>query len=90
MKRTALLCGVALITSIAAAAPPSQSEARAIPNLASAEFGWQVSSGLNFLSIPGKLGPVGNTCLHIRARADAIARTEAGGMAQLDGGAGLA
>src|SRR5258708_7346914 len=58
MKRTALLCGVALIASVAAAAPQSQKEATAIPDLASAEFGWEVSSGLNFLPAPGKLAPI--------------------------------
>jgi hypothetical protein len=59
MMKTAFLCGVALIASIAAVAPQSQNEAKVIPNFASAEFGWQVSSGLNFLSIPGTLAPVG-------------------------------
>jgi hypothetical protein len=61
MKRTALLCGVVFIASLAAAAPQSQKEPTAIPDLSSPDFGWEVSSGLNFLPAPGKLPPIRRT-----------------------------
>jgi hypothetical protein len=63
MKRRAFLCGVMLIASAAVAAPQSQKDESAIPNLASPEFSWQVSSGFYFLRIPGKLAPVGRGAL---------------------------
>jgi hypothetical protein len=59
MSRTALLCGAVLIASVAVAAPQSEKPAAAIPNLASAAFGWQPSSGLNFVRLSGKVAPVG-------------------------------
>jgi len=59
MTKTALLCGAVLIASFAAAAAQSQTERSAIPNFASADFGWQPVSGLNFLPVQGKVAPVG-------------------------------
>jgi hypothetical protein len=60
MSRTVLWCGVALIASFAAGtAALGQAEGSAIPNLMSADFGWQPASGLYFLPVEGKIAPVG-------------------------------
>jgi hypothetical protein len=55
-----LLCGAALIASVAVgiAAGTGMPES-AIPNFASADFGWQLTTGLDFRPIEGKVAPVG-------------------------------
>lgn len=60
MKKSALLCSSLLIASFAfASAAQVQEQARTIPNLSSADFGWQPASGLDFLPVEGKVAPVG-------------------------------
>ena len=60
MFKTALSCSAALIAFFAVgSAAPAQAEESAIPNLMSADFGWQPASGLNFLRVEGKVAPVG-------------------------------
>src|SRR5260370_21977576 len=60
MFQTALSCSAALIAFFAVgSAAPAQAEESAIPNLMSADFGWQPASGLNFLRVEGKVAPVG-------------------------------
>ena len=60
MSKKALLCGSVLIASFAvAAAAQAQAQGSNIPNLSSAEFGWQPASGLDFLPVEGKVAPVG-------------------------------
>jgi len=60
MPKTTLLCGALLLAGVAvAAAAPTETHESAIPNLASADFGWLPASGLNFLAVEGKLAPVG-------------------------------
>ena len=61
MSKTALLCSAVLIGSLAAAATTAQAQAQesAIPNLASADFGWQSAGGFNFRTVEGKVAPTG-------------------------------
>jgi hypothetical protein len=60
MSKTVLWCSAALIAFFAAGATVrAQSEESGIPNLMSADFGWDPASGLNFLSVPGKVAPTG-------------------------------
>ena len=59
MSRIALLCGSAMIASVAIAAAQVPAERSDIPNFASAEFGWQPASGLDLLPIEGKIAPIG-------------------------------
>lgn len=60
MFKMSLLSGTALIASVAvgviaeAGTPES-----AIPNFASADFGWQLTTGLDFRPIEGKVAPIG-------------------------------
>jgi hypothetical protein len=60
MFKMSLLSGAALIASVAmgvvaeAGTPES-----AIPNFASADFGWQLATGLDFRPIEGKVAPIG-------------------------------
>jgi len=60
MCKMSLLCGAALIASVAVgiAAGTGMPES-AIPNFASADFGWQLTTGLDFRPIEGKVAPVG-------------------------------
>ena len=57
MFRLALLCGSAMIASVAMAAVAQTPQD--IPNFSSAEFGWQPMSGLDFLPVEGKVAPIG-------------------------------
>jgi hypothetical protein len=61
MSKTALRCGAVLIASLAVgAAAQAQTHESAIPNLASADFGWQHGfDGLNFQRVEGKVAPTG-------------------------------
>jgi hypothetical protein len=61
MSRTTLLCGAALMTCLAPlTAARAQAQDGAIPNLASADFGWQHGFlGLNFQPVEGKIAPTG-------------------------------
>jgi hypothetical protein len=60
MFKSASWHGAAMIASFAVAtAALAQAERSAIPNLMSADFGWQPASGLNFLPVEGKVAPVG-------------------------------
>jgi hypothetical protein len=60
MFKTSLLSGAALIASVTAgiAAEPG-TPGNAIPNFASANFGWQLTTGLDFRPIEGKVAPIG-------------------------------
>src|SRR5882672_11934116 len=58
MSGLPLLYGAALIVSVCIALP-AQTQDSAIPNFTSANFGWLVSSGFDFLPIAGKIAPVG-------------------------------
>jgi hypothetical protein len=57
MFRTSLLCGAALI-ALAGIAARAETQANAIPNFASAGFGWQPTTFLDFQPIEGKLPPI--------------------------------
>jgi hypothetical protein len=57
MSKMPLLRNV-LIVSICTAMP-GQAQQNAIPNFTSANFGWLVSSGFDFLPVEGKIAPVG-------------------------------
>lgn len=61
MSKTALRCSAVLIASLAVgAAARAQTHESAIPNLASADFGWQHGfGGLNFQRVKGKAAPTG-------------------------------
>ena len=60
MSKIPLLCGAALVASLAACiAVGARAEESGIPNLMSFDFGWQPASGLNFLPVEGKVAPVG-------------------------------
>ena len=52
MARMALLCGSAMIASVAIAAAQVPAERSDIPNFASAEFGWQPASRLTISPYP--------------------------------------
>jgi hypothetical protein len=58
MSKTALRCSALLIASLAVgAAAQAQTHESAIPNLASADFGWQHGLGLIFQRVEGKVAP---------------------------------
>jgi len=54
-----LLCGAALIASVAMGIAAGGTPESAVPNFASADFGWQLTTGLDFRPIEGKVAPVG-------------------------------
>src|ERR1700730_2476159 len=58
MSKAALLCNAVLIAFLAdgATAQPQRQET-AIPNLASADFGWQHGLGFIFQPVEGKIAP---------------------------------
>src|SRR5215468_83807 len=58
MSKAALLCSLVLIAVLAdcANAQP-QTQETAIPNLASADFGWQHGLGFTFQPVDGKIAP---------------------------------
>src|SRR4029077_8999382 len=58
MSKTPLLCSAALI-GLMSIAMPGQAQQSAIPNFTSANFGWLVSSGFDFLPVEGKIAAVG-------------------------------
>ncbi len=61
MLKMALLCCAALIASVAPGlAAGAGAEESAIPNFASADFGWQLAGGIDFRPIEGKVAPVGH------------------------------
>jgi hypothetical protein len=58
MSKATLLSGVVLVAALAAGAPaPAQAQESAIPNLASANFGWQHGLGFTFQPVEGKVAP---------------------------------
>ena len=58
MFRTGLLCSAVLMVSLAGSAPaPAQIRDSAIPDLGSANFGWQPSGGFGFQPVEGKIEP---------------------------------
>jgi hypothetical protein len=60
MLKTSLLCGAALIASVAAGiAAETGTPANPAPNFASANFGWQPITFLDFEPIEGKVAPIG-------------------------------
>ena len=60
MFKTSLLCGAALIASVAAGiAAEAGAPESAIPNLTPAAFGWQLTTFLDFQPIEGKVPPIG-------------------------------
>ena len=60
MCKTSLLCGAALIASVAVGfAAEVGTQGNIIPDFASANFGWQLATGLDFRPIEGKLAPIG-------------------------------
>src|SRR5262245_50642500 len=61
MSKTALRCSAVLITSLTVdAAARAQTHESAIPNLASADFGWQHGfGGLKLQRVEGKVAPTG-------------------------------
>jgi hypothetical protein len=60
MSMKTLLCSALLIASLAAGAnAQAQTQESAIPNLASADFGWQPGFGFNFQPVEGKVAPTG-------------------------------
>ena len=60
MSKTVLRCSAALIAALAAgSAAQAQTRESAIPNLASADFGWQHGLGLIFAPVEGKAAPTG-------------------------------
>jgi hypothetical protein len=59
MFKMPLLCGVALIVSVAVSiAAEAETRDSAIPNFMSADFGWQPNTGFDFPPIAGKVAPV--------------------------------
>jgi hypothetical protein len=61
MLRASLLCGAAFVASVAAgAATEARKPESAIPNFASANFGWQPTTFLDFEAIGGKIPPIGD------------------------------
>ena len=58
LSKMPLLRGAALIASVCIAMP-GQAQQSAIPNFTSADFGWLVNSGFDYLPIKGKIGPIG-------------------------------
>jgi hypothetical protein len=54
MSKTALLCAAGLAAALAAGAA---AQAETIPNLASADFGWQHGLGVTFQRVEGKVAP---------------------------------
>ena len=63
MSKTALRCSAVLIASLAVGTvAQAQTHESAIPNLASAAFGWQHGfDGLNFQRVEGKVAPTGRS-----------------------------
>ena len=60
MFKMSLLCGAALIASVAVAiADGDGTPEGAIPNFASANFGWQITTFLDFQPVEGKVAPIG-------------------------------
>jgi hypothetical protein len=60
MFKTAFKCSAAFAAFCAVgSAAMAQPKESAIPNLMSADFGWLPASGLNFLSVEGKIAPTG-------------------------------
>ena len=59
MCKMSLLCGAALIASVAVGIAAGGTPESAVPNFASADFGWQLTTGLDFRPIEGKIAPVG-------------------------------
>jgi hypothetical protein len=60
MFKRPMLGGAALIASILVGFPAvGMAQERAMPNLMSADFGWQPNTGLDFRPVEGKLAPVG-------------------------------
>src|SRR5512146_3376237 len=58
MRNVHFLYGFALI-ALAAAAAPIEAQESAIPDFASADFGWLVSSGFDYLPVVGSVAPIG-------------------------------
>ncbi len=58
MFKTSLLCSAALVASVSIAAGAGTPE-HAIPNFTSADFGWQITTFLDFQPIEGKVAPIG-------------------------------
>jgi hypothetical protein len=59
MFKLSLLCGAALICSVAAGiAAGADAQDTAIPNFTSVDFGWQLNGGVDFRPVPGKLPPI--------------------------------
>src|SRR6266705_2682593 len=58
LSKMSLLCGAALIVSVCVAMA-GQAQQNPIPNFTSADFGWLVSSGFDYLPIEGKIAPIG-------------------------------
>jgi len=58
MFRMVLPCSVALIASLHIAMPAGAQES-GVPNFTSADFGWLLNTGFDYLPIAGKVGPVG-------------------------------
>ena len=59
MVRMSLLCGAALIASVAAGvAVRAQAQDNAIPNFTFIDSGWLLNGGVDFRPVPGKVPPV--------------------------------
>ncbi len=59
MLKKSLLCSAALIAALAAGSSMfAVAQDNAIPNLASAEFGWLLQGGIDYRPIPGKVAPI--------------------------------
>jgi hypothetical protein len=59
MFKLSLLCGAALIGSVAAGiAAGADAQDTAIPNFTSVDFGWQLNGGVDFRPVPGRLPPI--------------------------------
>jgi len=60
MFKIPLLCGTALIASVAVAiADGGGTSEGAIPNFGAANFGWQITTFLDFQPVEGKVAPIG-------------------------------
>ena len=60
MSKAALLCSAVLIVFLAdGATAQSQTQETAIPNLSSADFGWQHGLGFGLQPVEGKIAPTG-------------------------------
>ena len=60
MFKIPLLCGAALIASVAVAiADGGGTSEGAIPNFGAANFGWQITTFLDFQPVEGKVAPIG-------------------------------